>query len=143
MNIISILLAFLAGALGSTQAGINSMIGKSAGQFAMITFVSLVQVAISLAFMIFRGEFKLMSVSTWSWIGASALLGVIIMLSVTHSINTIGTLSVYVLLILGQVILSAFINHFGLFGSPRAPLTLQKAGSISIIMIGVIMLVRS
>ncbi|MDF2925290.1 MAG: Integral rane protein [Paenibacillaceae bacterium] len=143
MNIFSIFLAFLAGALGSTQAGINSMLGKSAGQFAMVAFVSLIQVVISLAFMVFRHEFKPLSGATWGWIGASALLGVIIMISVSHSISSIGSLPVFVLLVLGQVILSAVINHFGWFGSPRSPITLQKAGSISLILIGVLLLARS
>ncbi|WP_438444106.1 DMT family transporter [Gorillibacterium sp. sgz5001074] len=143
MNIFSILLAFLAGAFGSTQATINTMIGKQASQFNMIAYVSLVQVAISLVFILFRGDFRSLSGPTWGWIGTSALLGVIIMLAVTTSINSIGSLSVYVLLILGQVILSAVVDHFGWFGVPKSPITLQKAGSISIIMIGVVLLVRS
>lgn len=143
MNVFSILLAFLAGAFGSTQASINSAIGKSAGQFAMVAFVSLLQVAISLILMLVRSEYKPMGAATWGWIGASALLGVIIMSSVSYSISSIGSLTVYVLLILGQVILSAVIDHFGWFGVPKSPITLQKAGSISIILIGVILLVRS
>ncbi|MGM0874797.1 MAG: DMT family transporter [Bacillota bacterium] len=46
------------------------------------------------------------------------------------------------LIITGQIISSALIDHFGLFGVAR-PLTLQKISSIVVIMIGVIWLVKA
>jgi transporter family-2 protein len=72
----------------------------------------------------------------------AGVLGVVMMFSVSYSISSIGTLSVYVLVISGQIIASALIDHYGLFGTTRH-ITPQKIGSIFVIIMGVFWLVKS
>nr|WP_275901714.1 DMT family transporter [Paenibacillus sp. SYP-B3998] len=136
-------LALMAGSLGSIQGAINSYVGKSSGQYVMIVGVSLVQVIISLIIVVSRGEAKMVSTGPALWMLVSGLLGVFLMFAVSFSIGSLGTLPVYVLLILGQVLFSACMNHFGWFGTPQSPITLQKLGSILIILFGVFCLVKS
>lgn len=144
MIILSIMMAFAAGVLGSVQGAINSLIGRTTGQYMMIAAVSLLQVLFSgIALAAQGGSVRSFTASSILWIVASALLGVVIMFSVSSSIGTIGTLPVFVLLILGQIVISAVIDHFGLFGSPRIPVTPQKIGSVLVIAAGVAWLVKS
>jgi transporter family-2 protein len=143
MNLISFLLAFLAGAVGSVQGSVNSLIGKGTGQYVMIASVSLVQIIFSIIIIFLRGERITMGLGTVSWVVLSGLMGVIVMFSVSYSIGHIGTLYVFILLIFGQVVLSAVISHFGWFGIPQSPISIQKIGSIMVILFGVICLVKS
>jgi bacterial/archaeal transporter family-2 protein len=137
----SILLAFSAGILGAFQGTINSQIGKVSGQYGMIIGVSLVQ-AIVAGIILMKGGWHIASSLPSPWIIVAGGLGVIMMFSVSSSISSIGTLSVFILVISGQIISSSLIDHFGVFG-PARPLTLQKIGSIVVIMIGVISLVKA
>lgn len=138
---ISVLLAFSAGLLGALQGTINAQAGKVFGQFAMIIGVSLTQVFIASMILMREGWSAFAPVFS-PWMIVAGALGVIMMFSISSSISSIGTLPVFVLVILGQIIASALIDHFGLFGTTR-PLSLQKLGSIFVIMMGVFWLVKS
>lgn len=140
-NVISIVLAVSSGFLGAFQGSINAQIGKAAGQNAMIIGVSLVQ-AIVASIILIRGGWKAFSTISSPWMIVAGLLGVIMMFSVSSAISSIGTLSVFVLVLTGQIIASALIDHFGIFGVAR-PVTLQKVGSILVILTGVLWLVKS
>jgi transporter family-2 protein len=137
----SIVLAFSAGMLGALQGSINAQVGKAAGQYGMIIGVSLVQVIVASVILIAGGR-NLVSSFSSPWMIVAGTLGVIMMFSVSSSISSIGTLTVFVLVISGQIISSTLIDHFGVFG-PAKPLSLQKIGSIVVIMIGVISLVKA
>lgn len=136
-----ILLAFLAGMFGALQGTINAHIGKSSGQYAMIIGVSLIQVLVASIILLRGGWGALASVSS-PWMIVAGALGVVMMYCISTSIGSIGTLSVFVLVISGQIISSALINHFGILGIAQ-PLTLRKIISIGIIMIGVFSLIKS
>jgi transporter family-2 protein len=140
-NLISVILAFSAGMLGALQGAINAQIGKASGQYAMIIGVSLIQAFIA-SMILMRGGWSAFASVSSPWMIVAGALGVIMMFSVSSSISSIGTLSVFVLVILGQIISSALIDHFGLFGTTR-PLSLQKIGSIFVIMLGVFWLIKS
>lgn len=139
--ITSIVLAFSAGLLGAVQGALNAQIGKASGQYGMIIGVSLVQAIVAGVFLI-RGGWGAVSSISSPWMIAAGALGVIMMFSVSSSISSVGTLTVFVLVISGQIISSSIIDHFGLFGTVR-PLNLQKLVSIFIIMIGVFSLVKA
>ncbi|MNC27654.1 hypothetical protein D3C75_758320 [compost metagenome] len=110
----------------------------------MVAGVSLLQVLFSAALLFGKGgSLKVFSAQAVPWMLGSAVLGVVIMLAVSTAIGSIGTLQVYVLLILGQMIISTVIDHFGLFGSPRIVVNPQKLASIVLIAAGVIWFVRS
>ena len=137
----SILLAFSAGILGAFQGSINAQISKVSGQYGMIIGVSLVQVILASALLL-RGGLSIFASISSPWMIVAGVLGVIMMFSISSSISSIGTLTVFILVISGQIISSSLIDHFGLFGVAR-PLTLQKIISIIVIMIGVFSLVKA
>lgn len=142
-NLFSILLALIAGSLGSIQGTINSAVSKTDGQYMMIAGVSLLQFFISLGVVFFRNEFVVVQASGWIWMGLSAIMGVIIMFAVSYTVGGIGTMLAFILVIAGQIITSAVVSHFGWLGSPQSPISLAKIGSLLLIIVGVVCLVKS
>lgn len=138
---LGLLMAFAAGVFASAQGAINALIGKTTGQYLMVVTVSLMQAVVGAFFLLRTGG--TMSANIVPWILVAGALGMAIMFGISASISTIGTLTVFILLILGQIICSTVIDHFGLFGSPRLPITPQKIGSLAIILLGVYCLIKS
>ena len=66
--------------------------------------------------------------------------GVFATMIIAYSVMHIGAFVLTLLLIATQLILSVFVDHFGLFGFARSPLTKQKVFSICMILGGVVML---
>ncbi len=58
-------------------------------------------------------------------------------LSITHVAPHFGVGNAVFFVLLGQLISTAAIDHFGLFGAQVTPLTLIRAGGIAIMAIGV------
>lgn len=142
-NLISILLALVAGSLGSVQGTINSAVSKVDGQYMMIAGVSLLQFVISVGVVFFRGEFGLVSMASLTWMSLSAFMGVFMMFAVSYTVGGIGTMLAFVLVIAGQIITSAVVSHFGWLGTPQSPISLAKIGSLLLVVIGVVCLVKS
>lgn len=138
---ISVFLALGAGVFGAVQATINSDIGKTSGQWAMVVGVSLVQTVIA-SVMLMRSGWPAFTTSL-PWVVVAGVLGVGLMFSVSTAIGSIGALAVFVLVILGQVVGSALIDQLGLFGTPRISISPQKLASIVVILIGVYGVMKS
>jgi bacterial/archaeal transporter family-2 protein len=135
--IMSVFLAVLAGLMSAVQGTVNAGIGKTNGQYVMIIGVSIVQAIVSGIILLKNGWPPSSSNLFSPWMILAGILGVGIMFGVSSSIGSIDPLTVYVLVILGQIITSAVINHFGILGVPRMPVTPQKIASILIILLGV------
>jgi len=108
----------------------------------MIIGVSLAQALVGILLLLRNGWGAFAAISS-PWMLLAGTLGVIIMFSVSVSIGSLGTLSVFILVMLGQMITSSVIDHFGLFGLARIPMTPQKLGSILVIVLGIWGLMRS
>lgn len=142
-NNISFILAFSAGVLGVMQGMINAHIGKEQGQLVMIIGVSAVQIIVALL-LVWRVKLAApLDLQVIPWMVIAGVMGVAIMFGTSFATGKIGTLPVFVLIIVGQMLASSIIDHFGVLGLPRNPITLPKIGSILLILMGVLCLVKS
>ena len=67
-----------------------------------------------------------------------AALGVVFyVLAVTWSAPRIGVGNAIFFVLLGQLVAAALIDHFGLFGAAKSPLTLQRGIGLVVMAIGV------
>jgi len=146
MYIIYLLLALLTGMTISIQGVINSTGASIIGLPAMLAFLSFVQAVPSLTYILIKkpaygvaGSF----IRGWKWFLMSGLFAAATVILMTLSITKIGTLTAFVLVILGQIISSAIADHFGLFGIERKPINKMKLISMMIIFAGVALLVMS
>lgn len=140
-NVFSICLAVIAGAFLALQGSVNSWLGKTAGQFAMIIGVSAVQILLALGIMIFK-KMPFNGILN-PWVLFSGALGVIIMYGISYTVSSIGALQVFVLALLGQIIASTVIDHFGLFGLAQHPVNLLRIASSLVVLAGVVGVIKS
>ncbi len=68
---------------------------------------------------------------------AAGLLAAFYVLSITYVAPTFGVGNAVFFVLLGQLISSAAIDQFGLFGAPRAPIDARRAAGIALMAAGV------
>lgn len=137
----SILAAILTGVILPIQGAINSQVGKLSGQFVMIVGVSLVQIAFG-AILLFYNHQKITEIISLGTI-ISGALGIVAMYGFSYSIANIGTLKVFGLVLIAQIIISIIIDHFGLLGVQQIPISFNRVGSCMLIIAGVYWLTNS
>lgn len=139
--VISIMLAFSAGLIGAVQSSLNAWIGKEQGMFVMIMGVSLIQVLGASVMLRFYG-FPSFSLQGASLIAIAGIMGITLMFGVSFAIGNLGALPASVLVIVGQILAAAVVNHYGLFGLPRAPFSMQKLFAVAVIAFGVYLMLK-
>ena len=69
------------------------------------------------------------------WCGG--LLMAFYVLSITTIGPRIGLGNAIFLVLLGQIVAATTIDHFGLFGAPRTPISLVRMGGIALMLLGI------
>ncbi|MBE3594090.1 MAG: DMT family transporter [Candidatus Carbobacillus altaicus] len=134
---------FIAGILISVQGITNTIGSRLISLPMMVLTLSFVQTIPPLIWL-----FKhLPSLGWWHALthGArfyivSGLIGVYVVSTLSLAVGRIGSLTAFVVVILGQIIGGAIIDHFGLLGADVRPITWVKLISIILILSGVILL---
>jgi transporter family-2 protein len=118
-----IFIAIIGGLMGGMQAPINGALGKKVGGFegALISF------SIGTLFLIFIVLFfgkgnvlHIFSVPKWQLVGG--FLGAVFVTGIILAVPNIGAASAIFAAILGQMVISVLIDHFGFFGVDRIPI---------------------
>ncbi|WP_037285493.1 DMT family transporter [Saccharibacillus sacchari] len=121
------LLALLAGAALSFEGAIYAELGKSIGQvetsfynFAAGTII------VGLLWLFFgKGEIsQIKRAPKWSLLGG--LLGVVYLTSIVISVPFVGVGVTMVAVIIGQMVMSMVIEHYGWLGSEPTPVNKEK-----------------
>ncbi len=134
------------GMLVPVQTAANARMRASIGPAFVVTCVSfavssLLLAAISTAWGIplLPSATQIAGVPWWGWTG-----GIIALFTITatiHLFRAIGQLQTAILPLLGQLLFSLAIDHFGLFGSVRIPLSAMRAGAMLLLIGGVLLAV--
>lgn len=136
MKILFPLLAVIGGIAIAIQSQINGGLGKKIGVLEA-TFVSFAIGTLALFFaVLFFGKGNLMvigSVPKWQLFGG--FLGVIYLVTVVFTVPKIGIAPTLVAVFVGQIIMGAIIDHFGLFGGTRIPIDVKKVTAIVLLFI--------
>lgn len=112
----------------------------------MIAWLSIVQLIPSLILLFWQKPSMGLRASILvgaKWYIISGIIGIIVIAALSFAIPKIGSLSVFVILILGQIIGAAIIDQIGLFGSPVVRINSMRIVSIAIITVGVVLLLKS
>lgn len=122
------------------QAVVNSGLGKKVGTIEA-SFISFLigTIALFITMIIFgKGNFfAINEVPKWQLIGG--LLGAFYVFIMIMSVPKIGVIAAFFSIIAGQILMSAIIDHFGLFGGETYPLDIKKGIAI-LMMFGSIIL---
>ena len=130
-------LMFVAGCAVPTMAAINASLGARLGSATLAVFV-LCGVATLLAGLALLITTQRASgwtdVPLWQWTGGALFL--VYIFSATYAVPHIGLGNAIFLVLLGQLMTAAVIDHFGLLGAPVAPLSARRALGLVVMGVG-------
>jgi len=142
---LAVLLTAAAGGLVAMQAPMNSVLGRAVGtlQAVLIGFV-IGTVALTLIVATAGGGFGDLGEARYvSWYYLTGgLLGALYVTCVLVTVRTLGVGGVTVATIAGQLAVSVLIDHFGLLGVERQPLTAARLAGIALLASGTFLVVR-
>lgn len=140
------ILAFAAGMALTIQVGINSTLRRGLGNPGMATLVSFLVgiVGLTLFLLLTRTSLPtraaIASVPAWAWFGG--LVGAFYVATTVIVGPRLGSATLLALVVLGQLLASLVIDHFGWIGFPQHPIsTLRILGAIMLFG-GVLLIVR-
>lgn len=139
-------LTFIAGALLTIQVGMNSTLGRVAGNMRFAVLVNfLVGTVGLLAYFAASGaalptRSSLAAVPAWAWFGGC--LGAFYVAIATVVGPRIGAAALLALAVFGQLCASLLVDQFGWLGFPLRPISPTKIAGVALLLGGVGLIVR-
>lgn len=137
-----IALSFVAGVLIPIMASLSGALGRTIENPNVASLVVVTGAfAMVLAFTLANGGAHF----SWSRLAQATPLQLVAgfgmafyLLSITYLAPRFGVGNAVMLVVAGQIISSAIIDHFGLFGAPHKPLDSMRAAGLAIMIAGVV-----
>ena len=127
--------------LAALNAGLGVRLGNPVAAAACLFVVALISTLVVLAFS---------GATNWSALAITPkhffLSGVLVafyVLSITFVAPHFGVGNAVMFVVLGQLVSTALIDHFGLFGAVQTPIVLTRAGGIALMALGVVLTQRA
>ncbi|NLI90848.1 MAG: DMT family transporter [Peptococcaceae bacterium] len=142
-KIIYVILMVLSGWAFGIQSSINSSLGKRIGVYESSFFSFALGTAALLLVVLFFGKGNLpgiMQVPKWQLIGG--LLGAFIVTSMVSAVPNIGAASAVFAIMLGQIMISMIIDHFGLFNVPVIHFNLYRLVGVVLMIAGLLFIFK-
>ena len=147
MTLLFALLAVAAGCLLPVQAGINASLRLSLGH-PIVAAVTNFTVGLSLLVgYAAAAQVKLPAVAQiaktpwWCWVGGS--MGALLVLSGVVLSHRLGATTFAACIILGQLVASVTVDHFGWVGFPQHAFSFQRLAGLVLLATGVLLIQRS
>jgi transporter family-2 protein len=140
-NVLYGLFATVAGIAAATQAAANSALASRLGLApALVLNTCIVLVGTLLLYLASGRHGSFFSPGTpWS-LYVGGICGFAIILSLTFVFPKVGAVVAIALMVLGQGIAALAIDHFGLMGMPREPITLLRVAGLLLVGGGVVLI---
>jgi len=132
-------LALFAGVLMAVQAPTNAILGKASGSPVVAAFISFLIGTVALGAIVagssgrlFAPELK--SVPWYAWLGG--LYGAFFVAMAAFGAPRIGVGPLLTAAIAGQLLGAILLDHYGLLGLVRQPLSIEKVGGVLLVLFG-------
>jgi len=137
-NLLFLIIVLCAGGLVPIQGALNAHLGKSLNHPLQATFISFFGAVVVLVFLLIVLSPALPSIadlkSTPALYYTGGIYGVIFVTAILMLTPRIGIANTVVAAIVGQLIVSVILDHFGFFGLQRIPLSgLRLAGCVGLV----------
>lgn len=142
-KLIWVVLAFVSGAFLPIQAGLNTKLGKAAES---PLYASLISFLVGMAGLV---VYILLTNQTISWAGLKTaplhawlggLLGAFYITIIIFAFPKLGPGLTFGLVVAGQMIVSALLEHFNILVAQQHPLNLMKVLGIGLVIAGVVII---
>lgn len=136
---ISLLLALIAGVLMAVQAPTNAILGKASGSPIVAAFISFLvgSVALGAATALTSGRLLapgLRQVPWYAWAGG--LYGAFFVGVAAFAAPRVGVGALLTAAVAGQLAGAVVLDHYGLLGMARHPVTFTRIGGILLVFLG-------
>ncbi len=141
----AVLLTAFTGGLVALQAPVNSVLGRAVGtwQAAFLSFAIGTVALAAIAALATGGLGQLSGARNVSWYYLTGgLLGAAYVTTILVTVRTLGAGGVVAATIAGQLALSVVVDHFGLIGVTKQPITVAKVVGVVLLGIGTYFVVR-
>lgn len=141
MRFISYILALLAGAALSFEGAIYAELGKTIGQIETSFYNFFMGSIIMGLLWLFFGKGRIshtFEAPKWSLLGG--VLGVVYLTSIVISVPYVGVGITMVAVIIGQLVMSMVIEHFGWLGSTKTRINKEKILAVISMIIALILI---
>jgi bacterial/archaeal transporter family-2 protein len=136
---LTLVLALIAGFLMAVQAPTNAILGKASGSPVVAAFISFVVGTLALGAMVaatsgrlFAPELK--AVPWYAWLGG--LYGAFFVAIAAFGAPKIGVGPLLTAAIGGQLIGAIVLDHFGMLGLTRQPVSMEKLAGVALVLFG-------
>ena len=142
----SILFIILIGLVGGLSIGLQSpmasLITQKLGMLESVFIVHVGGAVVALIPLAFYGS-KLGQWRTLPWytLGAGAF-GLVVISAISFMIPRVGVAPALIILLAGQLLMGAVLDHFGLLGLTQRPLDLARVTGLGVVMVGVWLTVK-
>lgn len=138
-------LAVIAGIFIAIQAPTNAILGKASGSPVVAAFISFVVGMVALGAMVaatsgrvFAPELK--GVPWYAWAGG--LYGAFFVAMAAFAAPRIGVATMLTAAVAGQIFAALALDHFGLLGLARQPVSLERLGGAALVLFGAVLVRR-
>ena len=140
-DIVLALIATIAGVAAAFQAAANAGLSSRIGLAAALVVNTSIVLAATLVFYVARGPHGRFFLPGVPWgLYAGGVCGFVIILSLAFVFPRIGAAVAIALVVLGQGLAALAIDHFGLMGMPREPVTLARVAGLLLVGSGVVLI---
>ena len=136
---VTLVLALIAGFLMAVQAPTNAILGKASGSPVVAAFISFVVGTLALGAVAAgtSGRFlapELKAVPWYAWLGG--FYGAFFVAIAAFGAPKIGVGPLLTAAIGGQLIGAILLDHFGMLGLSRQPVSLEKVAGVALVLFG-------
>ena len=137
-------IGIVSGAAIGMQGPMSTIIAQRMGLLESVFLVHLGGVVVALVpLLLFQGGGKLSSWRELPWyVYLAGALGLVVFAAVTYLIPQIGATTTMMLIIVGQFMIGAVMDHFGWFEMAVRPFSPQKLVGLVVMMIGAWIAIR-
>jgi transporter family-2 protein len=138
-------LALVAGFLMAVQAPTNAILGKASGSPVVAAFISFLIGTVALGAVVAGSAGRLFapglkSVPWYAWMGG--FYGAFFVAIAAFGAPKVGVGPLLTAAIAGQLVGAILLDHYGLLGLARQPVTLEKGAGVVLVLVGAWMVRR-
>jgi len=142
-QVITVLIGVLGGVSVGLQTPIANAIGQRLGSAGGSFIVHVSGAIISGVLLLMRGGENIQDMRNlpW-WMFGVGVFGVVLFLTINHTIPRIGTAAAITLIIVGQLLIGMILDHFGLLGVAVRAIDGQRVIAAALLLIGGSLMIR-
>jgi len=146
--LVAVAIGLLAGGLLGTQPSVNGHLARHLSHPLQATVISFgTGTAIILVITLLGGQFPprfttpIAEIPWWAWFGGG--IGVVMVTTSLILVPRVGSLPWFAAVMTGQTVAALILDHYGLLGNPRTPVSPLRLIGTGLLIAGVLMIVEA